>query len=228
MTDLKQFAQVQAEVSFLVAPIMQLNVADRESAIEATAAAKQVKILAKKIEERRKEIVAPLNEEVKSINSLAKQIAEPLLKAEEFIKSQLVAFEREEMKKREEAMRLAEIERKRREEEIRLQAQKEKEDAEFLAAFDPMQAQRAIINAEASASIAVVESLKAHKAEVKNIEASKVAQTRKHWTFDLIDLDKVPREFLVLDEKKVRAAILEGRTEIEGLKIYQELKVAIR
>jgi hypothetical protein len=44
----------------------------------------------------------------------------------------------------------------------------------------------------------------------------------KKWTFDVVDLKKVPRQFLMIDETKIKDAISEGKREIKGLKIYQK------
>lgn len=50
----------------------------------------------------------------------------------------------------------------------------------------------------------------------------------KTWTFDLEDLSEVPREYLVLDETKVRAAIKEGARHIPGIRIYQKESISLR
>lgn len=56
------------------------------------------------------------------------------------------------------------------------------------------------------------------------------AYTRKQWTFDeeVVDLASVPREFLKLDEVKVREAIASGIREIPGLKIYEKETIITR
>lgn len=46
--------------------------------------------------------------------------------------------------------------------------------------------------------------------------------SRKFWTFKVKNLLKVPREYLKLDEVKVRTAIREGVRKIDGLEIYEE------
>lgn len=56
------------------------------------------------------------------------------------------------------------------------------------------------------------------------------AYTRKQWTFDeeAVDLASVPREFLKLDEVKVREAIASGVREISGVKIYEKETIVTR
>ena len=51
---------------------------------------------------------------------------------------------------------------------------------------------------------------------------------RKVWAFELQDLSQVPREYLVLDEKKVRQAIRSGERAIPGLRIFQQQQTVYR
>ena len=61
---------------------------------------------------------------------------------------------------------------------------------------------------------------------VRTAEGTAYLQNR--WTFELEDLAMVPADFLMLDEKKVRAAIKAGVREIPGLKIFEQKSMAIR
>lgn len=47
-------------------------------------------------------------------------------------------------------------------------------------------------------------------------------RTRKTWTFKIVDITKVPKEYLTVDDKKVKTKIKEGERKIKGLEIYQE------
>lgn len=68
---------------------------------------------------------------------------------------------------------------------------------------------------------------KAEKFEtLKTIEGTLKKETK--WSFDLLELDKVPREFLMLDEKKVKEAINNGIREIDGLNILQKEEYILR
>lgn len=57
--------------------------------------------------------------------------------------------------------------------------------------------------------------------------AAGTVQSRLVWTFKIADKLKVPSEYLIVDEKKVREAIRNGIREIEGIEIYQEEKLAV-
>lgn len=52
--------------------------------------------------------------------------------------------------------------------------------------------------------------------------------TKKVWTFEVTDENLIPREFLTIDSAKVRKAIGEGTREINGIRIYEDLQIAVR
>jgi hypothetical protein len=51
---------------------------------------------------------------------------------------------------------------------------------------------------------------------------------RNVWTFEVQNLSNVPREYLMLDEKKVRKAIRSGERSIPGLMIFQKQQTVYR
>ncbi len=52
-------------------------------------------------------------------------------------------------------------------------------------------------------------------------------QTRKVWTFEVLDPEKVPYIYTTIDTVAINQAIRDGVREIKGLKIYQEEKLSI-
>lgn len=50
----------------------------------------------------------------------------------------------------------------------------------------------------------------------------------KRWTFEVTDAARVPREYLAIDETKIRQAIMSGTREIAGVRIYQAEGLTIR
>jgi hypothetical protein len=52
--------------------------------------------------------------------------------------------------------------------------------------------------------------------------------TTKVWTYEVVDLDKVPREYLTIYDYAVDKAIKAGARQIPGLKIYQDERVSRR
>lgn len=59
-------------------------------------------------------------------------------------------------------------------------------------------------------------------------QSSANSVVRKVWGFKLVDISKVPLEYLQLNETAIRNAIKEGKREIAGLEIFQQSQVAIR
>ncbi len=51
---------------------------------------------------------------------------------------------------------------------------------------------------------------------------------RQIWTFEVQNLANVPREYLMLDDKKVRQAIRSGERSIPGLMIFQQQQTVYR
>lgn len=51
---------------------------------------------------------------------------------------------------------------------------------------------------------------------------------QKRWTFDVVDADGVPREYLEINTVAVNEAIREGVRDIPGLRIYQKELVSVR
>jgi hypothetical protein len=60
-------------------------------------------------------------------------------------------------------------------------------------------------------------------------EFGSLAYVRKTWTFEVVDLDQVPREYMSLDVEVVRNALSrDGVRQISGLRIYQNETLHVR
>jgi len=60
-------------------------------------------------------------------------------------------------------------------------------------------------------------------------EYGSLAYVRKTWTFEVVDLDQVPREYMSLDVEVVRNALSrDGVRQISGLRIYQNETLHVR
>ena len=51
---------------------------------------------------------------------------------------------------------------------------------------------------------------------------------KEEWTFQVTDVKKIPREYLMPDEKKIKGVIKIGVHEIAGLRIYSQPKSSVR
>jgi len=66
---------------------------------------------------------------------------------------------------------------------------------------------------------------KGHKTyDLEEVEPEVAQETviTRRWTYEVLDITKVPRKYLLLDGVAVREAIRAGEREISGLRIYQE------
>ena len=56
-----------------------------------------------------------------------------------------------------------------------------------------------------------------------------IAYVTRSWSFEVVDLDEVPRSYLALEAERVRAAITkEGVREIPGLRIFEREELRVR
>lgn len=177
---------------------------DSESNALAVTIAGHIKKTARKIEDACKSYVGPFNAHVKDVNALAGEIRLPLERAEKDLKKKLNAFAAQQ-----------ELERRKSEETARKRAQEEQErlnrEAEAAGVEAPVVPE--VVEPEEPTSVRT---------------AGGTAYMQSRWTFGLEDLGKVPAEYLMLDERRVRAAIKAGVREIPGLKIFEQKSMAIR
>ncbi len=141
-----------------------------------------------RLEERRKEITAPLNEALRSANDLFRPALSALLDAEVLLKTKIAAAQTAITRRNREAMEAAQ---------------------KALAAGD----------ARAAAVAAVA---------IAPVHAPTGVTTREVWEFRVVDAALVPRQYLSVDEKLVRAAVASGVREISGVLITQGTQVIAR
>jgi hypothetical protein len=142
---------------------------------------------------------------------------------------------------------IAEAER-RRHEEARRAAEEEARRAAMEAEEHRALAERLAVGAQgyderrrAAEELQLAEEA-AERAEMANLRASApmeptrirgdygaTAYVTRTWTFEVIDLDRVPREYMSLDVEVVREAITKhGVREIPGLRIFQSENLRVR
>lgn len=243
-TELSKFDQLSAEIATFIAPAKAVVVDSKETCERAMTSAQQVKKLEKAVEARRKELVGPLNDQVKRINDYAKKILEPLAGADSHIKKQLIGWERKLEDERREAQRKIDAEaaaqRKRiaeaEAEDRRKKMEAEKLDADVADLFGapaaaPTEPAAPSFEEEQRQAEIDRERFLAEerlRAEIKANEANRVSGVQRPWTFEVTDPLLVPTQYWTLDEKKIRAAVKAGTREIPGVSIFQDMKIAIR
>jgi len=222
---------IQADSEQLAADVEACCVVDQETNEKAAEYLGGIKARLKRVDELRKELTQPLNDQIKKINNMFRPRIEDLKKIEEAVKAAICRYmDEQEHKANEEARKLREqqeAEQKKAQEEaakIRLKSQKF-EDEE----------QKKKLEEQAK---------KTEQLPFANIQVAKTAPTtvrtqnatisqKKVWCYTVIDealLRKKRPEFFILDEKALSKYVREVReeTEIDGIKIYQKSIISAR
>lgn len=183
-----------------------LVITTEQDLIGATDALGFIARLKKSIEEKRTFFVKPLNEQVSRINQLFKGYAAPLERADGVIRGKVLGYRQEQ-------------ERIRREEEDRLRKLQEKEQARLAKLAEkkglpeppppPM-------------PITVMAAPKTVSGSMGTVSAKKV------WEFEIVDPMAIPREYLMVDESKIRAVVKAGVRNIPGVRVFEVEQLAVR
>jgi DNA polymerase III alpha subunit (gram-positive type) len=250
-TDVEQIPavrQVTSEIADLERFAQTYQVTTGEQYAAGAADLQRVKSAQKRLEETRTAITVPMNAALKRVNDFFRAPTMRLEKIERTIKSQLVEFSyKQERIRLEEQRKADEIARKERE---RLEAQareadrkaREKAAADRQAAEAAAAAGRAEEAAKLAARAAATEEKAAAKVDDLAVRAAttvapvivrdppKVAgvSTREVWKFDITDASQIPREYLVVDEARIRKVVqaLKGDAKIAGVRVYPERQIA--
>ncbi|MDR7496813.1 MAG: hypothetical protein QN174_07640 [Armatimonadota bacterium] len=214
----RHVVSLRAEAASIVAQAASLVVATQVDAERATALLGRIAAFRRAAEDRRKFFVGPLNDHVKAINGLFRELVAPFDEADGTLRGKLAAWRRAEQERlareRREAEERARAEEARAREILRHADRHTREEA--LEAF-----RRADEAAEAADAVPVA------PGPTLRAEAARVT-ARKVWDFEVVDLAQVPHEFVTLNEPTVRAAIRAGVRQIPGLRIYEREQLAVR
>lgn len=238
MSDIVSLNILRSQIAVFVEPALEILVTEFKSCDQAIGAGKQIKALIKEVEITRMLLVTPMNDEVKRVNQYAKDIAEPLLKAEAHIKSEIGKFyEEQEKVKAEEKAKLEELKRA---EEAALKRQQDEEKAELkaeLQATADLFGEASVPNGLAGSPLTVLETTHVGQKAAQSIEhgamdwdikQKQVKNVRKVLRVEVVDANLIPDEFLIweLNEKAALAAIKAGAT-IPGVRSWEETQVAL-
>lgn len=253
MSELKLFDQLAADITLFVAPTKALTVRDPESSQQAIDVAKDIKLYMNRVEEKRKELVGPLNERVKTINAYCKQITAPLIDADGHVRGQLNAFAAEQEKirraeearieaERMEAERLAQAERQRIEDELRAKLEAESEaqaaavnlfgtedgDLEKVQAEIVAKQDRAWAEKQAELDREAAGRAQEFKQRQWDADQNQIKNTRSILRVRIVDVNLIPKEFLIItpNEKALIAAGKAG-VKISGVEFFEDISVAI-
>lgn len=181
----------------------------------------EIKSQLKEIEETRKRFTGPLMESKKRIDEQAKKLSTPLEAIVRVLDTKLIAWHQSQEQIRFEAER-----KKREEEAARLEEEKYR------------QLQTALITGDQTAADAVCEIEKhQERLETKPLEIVRNTKTgnsttylQQRWTFEVIDADQVPREFLMIDESKLQkfATDEQEKAVVPGVRFFQKASIGGR
>jgi len=196
----KEIQEVQQQAGTVVQTATNIAIASDADIEGASVVLKSIADTKKSIEERRQFFVKPLNDQVKKINDLFKELAAPLVSADTLIRGKLSEYRSVQAeiarKEQERLNRLAE------QQQERLNKKAEKEGVEAPKIIAPVVTQL--------------------PTKVGNVA------TRKVWAFEITDSALVPRQYLVIDDKAIRSAIQAGAREIAGVRVYQKEELVVR
>lgn len=194
----------------LAAQLQSFKITNQDEYTTAGEYLKSVKSATKQLEELRVSMTKPLDESKKRIMDFFRKPLDILAQAESTLKKGVLTYQQEqERKRREEEARLAEIQRK---------------EAEKLA--------KKAEKAEAKGNTEKAEELRQQAQETQMItptvanKVEKVAgiSTKKIWRFKIVDTNKIPRQYLIPNEKMLGqvAQATKGTLKIEGVEFYAD------
>jgi len=209
-----RITRVRQDAEGVIGVARNFTVADQASYVEAASVLQTIKALAKKADEERKSITAPMDAAKKRVMDLFRPMTDALTQAETELKRRMMIWKSEQD-------RIAREERRKAEEAAR----KERERLEKQAA-----------KAEAAGKVERADTLR-DRADLV-VAAPPVAEppkiegiaTRQIWRFEITDAGKVPDQYKTVNEKKVGAVVraLKGDTDIPGVRVWAEEIVAAR
>ena len=179
------------------------DAATKEGVVKMTGRAKK---LDKAIEGLRKAAVEPFNEHVKRVNGLCKGYQKRFQDITQGLTDKITIYDRAEAATRREAERIA-------------QGAARKIEAEARKA-----AEAAGVPAEEVPTVSVV--LPTAPTVTRTEEGS--SHSRAVWKWKIVDVDALPRDWMIPDEKAINGAVRAGLRSIPGIRIYEETQTIIR
>lgn len=219
------------EQTNLLETARKVNIIDAVSCQEGTEVALTAKRLRLKIEKYHKPHIDNAHKAHKDLVKAMKELTEPLKKAEEWIKGQIVIYNREI-----ERVRLEAAEKAQREAEEKLRAEKERLEAEALAAAEKGD-EEAFTQAEQEREEVTKEDFTPVQAPVEKMPTG--VSARKNWQVEITDLPalikavietKAPESFVIANEKVIKhwAKAVGDTQKIPGVRVYDKGTVTLR
>jgi len=198
-------SQYSAMVDQMVEGAKKFVIKDELSRENAVAFAGKAKTIFNEIEKQRKSAIEIPQNYIKSVNNFCNTFKDRLECVEKELKEKIKNYNIQ-----------VEMERRKKEEEAKKAAEK------FQKELDKEAKKKGF-----EAPIVPIPFFPKEETKIRT-ETGTTAYERVDWKFRIIDIEKIPREYLIPDEKKIDKVVKMGIREIPGIEIYQETDIRIR
>lgn len=219
MSNLINPVEIKAREFFL--KIRASEIANEGDNLKACEMLKNINVYTKTVKSLKSEEEKPIKSALKEISDKYKNALDFLTEAEKILRSKIADYAELKLEKLNlivsSAQKTAEEEALRKLDE--LQALRES-----AGQYDEV-TQAAIISSIDSKVNAIIDN---SEIKIDNTLGNSAASFRKYITFKIVDIQKVPAEFLSVDTKAVNTAIRNGVREIPGLEIVEKLTPVVK
>lgn len=213
-TDDPRVKPVAKEVAGLTQQAEAFQVTDADSYEHGAEVLRSIKSMYNTVETKRKAITSPLDQAKRQVMDLFRPFTDSLSSAERTLKKRLIGWKNEQERIAREEQRKAEEAARKERERLEKQAAKAEEAGRTERAE--------VLRDRAEFTVPVAPAPATPK--VSGLS------DRKVWRFEIVDAAKIPREYLIPDEKRIGGVVraLKQDANIPGVRVYEESTLAAR
>lgn len=218
--DLSVFEAAKAEIQ-IIAKACANFIVTKETLPAAEDLAKKAGKVEKLIEEQRKLAKAPVLDAGKQIDERAKEITAELTTEVKNLRNNILEYKRKEEAERQRQL-AEEAERQRK-----LAAEREAEEKKLRDKI-ATEGENAVTREELEQFSQKCEQEASAVATMTVMSSAKTSGLTKTWTYEITNTSLVPREYLMVNEAAIKAAIKGGTRDIPGVRIFQKDNLTLR
>lgn len=197
------------------------EIANEGDNLKACEMLKNINVYTKTVKSLKAEEEKPIKSSLKEISDKYKNALDFLTEAEKILRSKIADYAELKLEK---LNLIASAAQKTAEEEALRKLDELQALRESAGQYDEV-TQAAIISSIGSKVNAVIDN---SEIKIDNTLGNSATSFRKYITFKIVDIQKVPAEFLSVDTKAVNTAIRNGVREIPGLEIVEKLTPVVK
>lgn len=197
------------------------EIANEGDNLKACEMLKNINVYTKTVKSLKSEEEKPIKSALKEISDKYKNALDFLTEAEKILRSKIADYAELKLEK---LNLIASAAQKTAEEEALRKLDELQALRESAGQYDEV-TQAAIISSIDSKVNAIIDN---SEIKIDNTLGNSAASFRKYITFKIVDIQKVPAEFLSVDTKAVNTAIRNGVREIPGLEIVEKLTPVVK